>query len=281
MTNTSNYIMDHPREAQRLLDKVDPDAWIAKFIEPHLAGVRNFLSVGCGPGVFLRELAGSHPQMGVAGVDLSASRIRDAEQRLNGLPNARACVGEATHLPFDDNSFDMVFSRFLVEYLPDKMAAVREMARVCRPGGMVMLQDLDGQLVWHFPEDPAIQQATEQVVNFLANTGFDPFVGRKLFSFCLGAKLEEVRVQVDPYHLYAGTINEEEFANWQSKLDIARPQIKTALGSDEAAQKFSERFLEYLRNPTTLTYSCLFTVTAIKTGNKCIVPRRSQSSARR
>lgn len=219
--------------------------------------------------------------MGVAGVDLSASRIRDAEQRLNGLPNARACVGEATHLPFDDNSFDMVFSRFLVEYLPDKMAAVREMARVCRPGGMVMLQDLDGQLVWHFPEDPAIQQATEQVVNFLANTGFDPFVGRKLFSFCLGAKLEEVRVQVDPYHLYAGTINEEEFANWQSKLDIARPQIKTALGSDEAAQKFSERFLEYLRNPTTLTYSCLFTVTAIKTGSKGIVPRRSQSSARR
>jgi SAM-dependent methyltransferase len=273
MTNMSSYIMDHPREAQRLLDKVDADRWIAKFIEPHLAGVRNFLSVGCGPGVFLRELAKSRLQMDVAGVDVSASRIRDAEQRLTGLPNARVCVGEATALPFEDNSFDIVFSRFLLEYLPDKLAAVREMARVCRPGGMVMLQDLDGQLVWHFPQDPAIQSATEQVVNFLASTGFDPFVGRKLFSFCLGAKLEEVRVQVDSYHLYAGSINEEELANWRSKLEIARPQIRTALGSDEAAQKFSERFLEYLRNPATLTYSCLFTVTAIKLGARGIIPR--------
>jgi SAM-dependent methyltransferase len=281
MTDTTSYIMDHPREAQRLLDKVDPDAWIAKFIEPYLTGVRNFLSVGCGPGVFLRELAVNHLQMDVAGVDLSVSRIRDAEKRLNGLPNARVCVGEATALPFDDNSFDIVFSRFLLEYLPDKLAAVREMARVCRPGGMVMLQDLDGQLVWHFPQDPAIQSATEQVVNFLASTGFDPFVGRKLFSFCLDAKLEEVRVQVDPYHLYAGTINEEEFANWRSKLEIARPQIGTALGSDEAARKFSERFLEYLRNPETLTYSCLFTVTAIKQGTGSIGPRQSQSSPRR
>jgi SAM-dependent methyltransferase len=273
--------MEHPREAQRLLDKADADTWIAKFIEPHLKGVRNLLSVGCGPGVFLRELSKSHPQMDVAGLDLSASRIRDAKQRLKGLPNARVYVGEATALPFEDNSFDLVFCRFLLEYLPDKLAAVREMARVCRPGGMVMLQDLDGQLVWHFPQDPAIQSATEQVVNFLASTGFDPFVGRKLFSFCMGAKLGDVRVQVDPYHLYAGSINEKEFANWRSKLDIARPQIKAALGSDEAAQKFSERFLEYLRNPATLTYSCLFTVTAIKIGSKGIVPRRWQSSARR
>ena len=37
--------MEHPREAQRLLDKVDPEAWIAKFLEPHLAGVGRFLSV--------------------------------------------------------------------------------------------------------------------------------------------------------------------------------------------------------------------------------------------
>lgn len=265
MTKTQAYIMDHPREGQRLLDKVDADAWIAKFIEPRLPGVRSFLSVGCGPGVFLPELAGRYPEMEVVGVDLSSSRIRDAEERLRGFPNARACTGDALALPFEANKFDLVFCRFLMEYLPDKPRAVQEMARVCSRGGKIVLQDLDGQLVWHFPEDEELQLATERVLSHLGGTGFDPFVGRKLFSLCFGTALADIEVQVDPYHLYAGRIDEKEFSQWQSKLEIARPQLKAALGSEEAAQKYLERFLEYLRSPETLTYSCLFTVTATKT----------------
>ncbi len=264
MDIANTYIMEHPREAQRLLDKVDPYAWIAKFLEPHLVGVKSFLSVGCGPGVFLRELANSHPMMNVVGVDVSPSRVRDASQRLSGLSNARVHVGDAISLPFDADSFDLVFSRFLMEYVPDKQGAVREMARVCAPGGVILLQDLDGQLIWHSPEDPELQADIENVLSHLARSGFDPFVGRKLFSLCLGAGLTGVRVQVDPYHLYAGSIGEKDLANWQAKLEIAQPQIKDALGSDKAAQEFSDRFLAYLRNPETLTYSCLFTVNANK-----------------
>src|SRR5215470_10695453 len=108
MTNTQAYIMEDPREAQRLLDKVDADAWISKYLESHLSGVRSLLSVGCGPGVFLRELAESHPEIEVVGVDLSPSRVSEAEKRLRGIPNARACVGNALSLPFETNSFDLV-----------------------------------------------------------------------------------------------------------------------------------------------------------------------------
>jgi SAM-dependent methyltransferase len=264
MTNNHTYIMEDPREAQRLLDKVDPHAWIARFLDPILPQVRRLLSVGCGPGVFLRELAESHPEIEVVGVDMSPERVRGAESRLRDLPNARACVGNALSLPFEADSFDLVFSRFLIEYLPDKLRAVQEMARVCGPGGKLLLQDLDGQLVWHYPEDVELQNATERILSHLTSTGFDPFVGRKLFSLCLGAALTNLSVQVDPYHLYAGCINEKEFSQWQSKLDIALPQMVAALGSKEAAQEYSGRFLEYLRRPETLTYSCLFTVTATK-----------------
>ena len=264
MTDTQTYIMDDPREGQRLLDKVDADAWISKFLEPNLPAVRSLLSVGCGPGVFLREVAEKNPHIKVAGVDMSHSRIRDAEQRLRGLPNARVCTGNAQELPFEDNSFDLVFSRFLLEYLPDKQRAVQEMKRVCNRGGKILLQDLDGQLVWHFPEDAELQRTTERVLSYLATTGFDPFVGRKLFSLCLGATLTDIGVQMDSYHLYAGRISEQEFSQWQSKLEIARPQITAALGSEEFAREYSGRFLEYLKSPGTLTYSCLFTVAATK-----------------
>jgi SAM-dependent methyltransferase len=264
MSNIQTYIMEDPREGQRLLDKVDAPSWIAKFLEPHLPPIRSLLSVGCGPGVFLRELAENHPEIEVVGVDMSPGRVSGAEERLRGLPNARACVGNALSLPFETGSFDLVFSRFLMEYLPDKQRAVQEMARVCSSGGKVLLQDLDGQLVWHYPEDVELQNNIERILNHLAGTGFDPFVGRKLFSLCLEATLKNLSVQVEPYHLYAGCIDEKQFLQWQSKLEIARPQLIAALGSEEAAQEYSGRFLEYLRRPETLTYSCLFTVTATK-----------------
>lgn len=264
MSTMRQYIMEDPAEGERLLDKADAAAWIPKYIGPHLAKARSVLSVGCGPGVFLREIAELHPDIDVAGVDQSSTRIQQAEQRCHGLPNVRVSVGDAMELPFESNRFDLVFCRFLLEYLPDKESAVREICRVCRKGGTVVLQDLDGQLLWHFPEDAGLQEATESVVRYLQKTGFDPFVGRKLFSLCRGAGLAEISVQVDPYHLYAGKIDEKQFSQWQVKLKIALPHIVAALGSNEAAKNYSQRFLNYLLDPETLTYSCLFTVTARK-----------------
>ncbi len=264
MKQANSYIMDDPREAQRLLDKVDAPSWIAKYLEPHLQDANAILSVGCGPGVFLPEIAAMRPDAEVVGVDLSPERIEDAKSRLRGMRNARAQVGDAQALPFESDRFDFIFCRFLMEYLPDKPLALREMARVCRSGGTILLQDLDGQLLWHYPEDPELQPTIELVVGRLAGSGFDAFVGRKLFNLCFHAGLSGIKVQIDPYHLYAGTIDEEQFLLWQTKLEIAKPQMKKILGSEEAAAKYSERFLEYLRRPDTLTYSCLFTVTGTK-----------------
>jgi SAM-dependent methyltransferase len=264
MNQARNYIMDDPREAQRLLDKVDAASWISKYFEEHLQDAKTVLSVGCGPGVFLREMAEIHPDAEFVGVDLSAERIHDAEARLRGVPNARVQIGDALALPFESGSFDFVFCRFLMEYLPDKQRAVREMVRICRCGGTILLQDLDGQLLWHSPEDPELQQAIEQVVSRLATTGFDPFVGRKLFNLCFEAGLANINVQIDPYHLYAGAIAKEQLDLWRTKLEIAKPQLKKVLGSDEAAVKYTERFLGYLQRPDTLTYSCLFSVLGTK-----------------
>lgn len=267
MNTMQSYIMEDSSEGQRLLDKADAYAWIPKYVGSHLAKARSVLSVGCGPGVFLREIAQSHPNIEVTGVDKSAIRIQQAEQRFRGLPNVHAFVGDVMELPFESSRFDLVFCRFLLEYLPDKDSAVREICRVCRNGGTVLLQDLDGQLLWHFPEDVELQQMTERVVKYLQSTGFDPFVGRKLFSLCVTAGLSDISVQVDPYHLYAGRIGEKQFSQWQAKLRIARPHIVSVFGSEEAAKNYSQRFLDYLLDPETLTYSCLFTVTARKSSN--------------
>jgi ubiquinone/menaquinone biosynthesis C-methylase UbiE len=258
------YIMEDPREAKRLEAKVDAHAWVQKYLAHRLGAGAEVLSVGCGPGVILREVVALDRSIHAIGLDVSADRIQEAKERHRGVAAVSFVRGDAHAMEFPSNRFDLVYSRMLIEYLKDKEQAVREMVRVCRPGGTLLLQDLDGQLLWHYPEDAVMQRTSEKVVNALAATGFDPFVGRKLFSFAQKAGLQHIDVQIESYHLIAGVVGPEILKQWELKLEIAAPQLKRVLGSETAAREHAQRFLEYLRRPDTLTYSTVFTVSGKK-----------------
>jgi hypothetical protein len=109
-----------------------------------------------------------------------------------------------------------------------------------------------------------VQDTAERVVKALAATGFDPFVGRKLFWLAHKAGLKNIDVRVESYHLIAGEIAPAVLKQWELKLEIAAPQLARLLGSEVAAREQTRRFLEYLRRPDTLTYSTVFTVTGEK-----------------
>lgn len=257
----TDYIMEDPREAARLEAKVDPKDWIQKYLAHRVRPGAEVLSVGCGPGVILNEVSALHPSIHVTGIDISADRVQEAFQRNRDNPRLKFVRGDAQAMQFPDHSFDLVYSRMLLQYLRDKEKAVAEMVRVCKSGGTVLLQDLDGQLLWHYPEDAKVQRAVEKVLGALAPTGFDPFVGRKLFWLAQKAGLKKVDVQVECYHLIAGAIEQRILRQWELKLDIAKSQMAKALGSKEEAEEQMQRFLEYLCRPDTLTYSVQFTVT--------------------
>jgi SAM-dependent methyltransferase len=256
--------MEDPREAMRLELKVDPYAWVQKYLAGRIHGRAEVLSVGCGPGVILREVCALNASIRATGVDISAERVKEAQERNRENAQANFVCGDAQAMDFAANSFDLVYSRMLMEYLKDKEGAVKEMVRVCKPGGTVLLQDLDGQLLWHYPEDPMVQGTVEKVVRALSSTGFDPFVGRKLFSLAHGAGLKNIDVQVECYHLIAGQVEPAILEQWELKLEIAAPQLARLLGSEREAREQSRRFLEYLCRQDTLTYSTVFTVSGEK-----------------
>jgi ubiquinone/menaquinone biosynthesis C-methylase UbiE len=263
-TITADYIMEDPREAMRLELKVDAHAWVERYMAHRVRAGAEVLSVGCGPGVILREVSALDASVRATGIDISADRVEEAKQRNRGVPQLNFVRGDAQAMDFASNSFDLVYSRMLLEYLKDKERAVSEMVRVCKCGGTVLLQDLDGQLLWHYPEDPVVQGTVEKVVRALGVTGFDPFVGRKLFSLAHKAGLKNIDVQVECYHLIAGEIEPAILEQWELKLEIAGPQLARLLGSESEAREQSRRFLDYLRRPDTLTYSTVFTVTGEK-----------------
>jgi ubiquinone/menaquinone biosynthesis C-methylase UbiE len=263
-TATADYIMEDPREAMRLELKVDPHAWVQKYLAHRIRLGAEVLSVGCGPGVIIRELCTLDPSIRATGLDISDERVQEAKRRNLENVQANFVRGDAQAMDFASSRFDLVYSRMLMEYLKDKESAVKEMVRVCKRGGTVLLQDLDGQLLWHYPEDPVVQGAAERVVRALSSTGFDPFVGRKLFSLAHRAGLKNIDVQVEAYHLIAGEIEPAILKQWELKLEIAGPQLARLLGSESEAREQSRRFLEYLGRPDTLTYSTVFTVTGEK-----------------
>ena len=266
MTPSSSipYIMEDPREALRLELKVDPQGWADQYLVEHLKQGMNVLSVGCGPGVILSAVCSKRSSVHGTGIDVSATRVQQAIEKHSSNPGLKFLRGDAHDIPFPSDSFDLVYSRMLFQYLSDKQRAAAELARVCRPGGTVLIQDLDGQLLWNYPEDSALQHSIEAVIAGLASTGFDPFVGRKLYTLAHNAGLVDIRVQVECYHLIAGKAKPDILKQWELKLEIAVPQIARILGSESAAKEQARRFIEYLSRPDTLTYSNVFTVTGKK-----------------
>src|SRR5438034_3602421 len=263
-TATADYIMEDPREALRLELKVDAHAWVKQYMAHRVRSGAEVLSVGCGPGVILREISALDPSVRATGIDVSADRVEEAKRRNRGIPQLNFVRGDARAMEFASDSFDLVYSRMLLEHLKDKEGAVRERARVCKRGGTVLLQDLDGQLLWHYPEDPVVQGTAEKVVRALEATGFDPFVGRKLFWLARNAGLKNVEVQAEGYHLIAGEVEPAILQQWELKLEIAKPLLARSLASESEAREHTRIFLEYLRRPDTLTYSTVFTVTGEK-----------------
>src|SRR6266404_4070289 len=235
----ADYIMEDPREALRLERKVDPVAWVQKYLEHRVGPGAEVLSVGCGPGVILRTVANLDLSIRATGIDISGERLEQARERNRDNPRVQFVCGDAQSMEFQSNSFDLVYCRML-------------------------LQDLDGQLLWHYPEDPSVQRTLEKVVAALAITGFDPFVGRKLFWLAQNAGLTNIAVQVECYHLIAGDADPEILKQWELKLEIARPQMSRVLGGESQAKEQSRAFLDFLRRPDTLTYSMVFTVTGEK-----------------
>src|SRR5213593_128356 len=248
-TATAEYIMEDPREALRLELKVNPDAWVQKYLAHRVCPGAEVLSVGCGPGVILRAVTNLDSSIRATGIDVSEGRLQQAKEKNRENLRMEFVCGDAQSMEFQSDSFDLVYCRMLLQYLKEKERAVSEMARVCKRGGTVLLQDLDGQLLWHYPEDAVVQNTAEKVVKALEATGFDPFVGRKLFWLARKAGLQNVAVQVECYHLIAGEVEPAVLQQWELKLEIAKPLLARSLGSESEAQEQTGRFLEYLRRP--------------------------------
>ncbi|WP_048305497.1 methyltransferase domain-containing protein [Halomonas sp. PR-M31] len=101
---------------------------------------RTILDLGCGPGDWSAHLAARYPDACVLGLDLAPGMLREARRR-HGQAAQWLC-GDAGALPLAANEADLVFSNLAIQWCPDLDGVMRELHRVLRPGGRVLINTL-------------------------------------------------------------------------------------------------------------------------------------------
>ena len=123
------------------------------------------LEVGVGTGI---NTSLYPSQCSVTGIDLSSSMLEKARERVRreGLRHVRLQEMDAAHLIFGDDTFDVVYAPYLVSVVPDPVQVVKEMRRVCKPGGKIIILN-------HFRSaNPILSRLERAISPFTVHIGF-------------------------------------------------------------------------------------------------------------
>jgi ubiquinone/menaquinone biosynthesis C-methylase UbiE len=222
------------------------------------------LDAGCGSGQVTRTIAAAVPQGKVTGIDRQPRYVDYARRRaaVEGLRNVDFVEGNLLELPFKDDSFDVVWSKHVLQWIATPATAVAEFARVTRPGGRVIAANFDGFMLQHYPEDPRIQADIQRWFDAArAEMGFDNWIGRKLPSLFLAAGLTDIRVDTIPDKAFSGLGGDpERLWNMEVQWNAVRDFSAQIFGSEQAARDAQQRFLDRFGDPSVYFHCTMFYV---------------------
>jgi SAM-dependent methyltransferase len=195
------------------------------------------LDVACGPGIVAcaAALQGGH----VTGIDITPAMLAQARERQRALKlhNLDWRLGDASRLPFEAGTFDVVLTRYSFHHMTDPGAALREMRRVCRKGGRVVVIDAT--------PSPATQAAYDHMEILRDSTHVSALTLDQLRALGRDAGLSEQHI--DGYRLEAllSTLADEQDMPALTRLleaDIDSGQDALGIGAWRAADGIRFRF---------------------------------------
>lgn len=262
-----SYMMESGEESLRLELKTDP-ALVES--QARWAGIQpgmRIADLGCGPGktsYSLHQLV--QPGGSTVGIDYVKERIDFAQSRYatDGIEYVCRDIRE----PMEDlGKFDFVWIRFVLEYHVDRSwQIVQNAGRILNPGGILCLIDLDHNCLSHYGLPERLERSLEGAMTFLQDRwDFDPYAGRKLYSYLYDLKFKSIDVRVEPYHVIFGKADPISLFNWRLKVKIAVQQ------SGYAFDEYPDGFAGFLRefesafaDPRRFTYTPLICSRGIK-----------------
>jgi 2-polyprenyl-3-methyl-5-hydroxy-6-metoxy-1,4-benzoquinol methylase len=257
---SSDYLMESEEEALRLDLKTDIQVLERQALWAGLKPGMRILDVGCGPGkttYHLHQLA----QLGGSAIGIDASESRARFARANYPEAGLEYLCRDFREPLQDlGSFDFIWVRFVLEYhRTHSFAIVQNLANLLKPGGILCLVDLDHNCLNHYGLPQRLERTIREVVGVLEQVSdFDPFAGRKLYSYLYDVGLQEIDVKLAAHHLIYGALNSIDAFNWLLKAEVAVKNSGNAFAEYGGSYvAFFEEFKSFFADPRRFTYTPL------------------------
>jgi ubiquinone/menaquinone biosynthesis C-methylase UbiE len=219
----------------------------AAYLLPELEPTMVILDVGCGPGTITAGLADRVKLGHVTAIDAAAQIIEKAAAG-SSRPNLTFATGDVYALDFPDGTFDVVHAHQVLQHLTDPIAALREMRRVVKPGGLIAARDGDyGAMVW-YPDQPVLTEWRELYERVARRTGGEPDSGRMLHAWARQAGLTDVRRSSSNWTY--STADERQWwgSSWHDRATqsfFATQAIESGLATPEDLQRIADGWLQW------------------------------------
>lgn len=226
----------------------------AAYVIPHLASGLSILDVGCGPGTITLDLAERVAPGAVLGIDSASAAIEAAtdDAANQGRTNVEFRVADVYALDIDDDTFDIVHAHQVLQHLSDPVAALREMRRVCKPGGIVAARDGDYEAMTWYPAVPAMSAWLRMYDAVARANDGEPNAGRFVLAWAHAAGYTDVQPGASAW-CYATPEDRawwgELWADRITQSAIAKQAIEIGAASEGELQEMATAWRNWTTEP--------------------------------
>ncbi|MDR1824467.1 MAG: methyltransferase domain-containing protein [Bifidobacteriaceae bacterium] len=180
----------------------------------------DLIDVGCGAGTITRDFARLVAPGRVVGVDAEASVIATARAGGPAVPGLEFKVGDIYALGYPNAAFDVAHAHQVLQHLTDPVAALREMARVVRPGGVVAARDGDFGGAYWYPDSEAWAEWQRVYLEVARAGGNELAAGRRYLAWAHAAGFSDSQITLSgSAWTYPGFGSAAEIAaSWAARL---------------------------------------------------------------
>ncbi len=263
-----DYTMGYSEEFLQLLHRRNAETHAAQLL-PHLKPGQRLLDFGCGPGSISVGLATAIAPGELHGLDIEESQIAlaRAAAKAGCHDNALFHVGDVIDLPFEDASFDVAHCHAVLTHVPDTDAALAEVKRVLKPGGVIASRELILSACFLEPNAEEVVPAWNAFGDLLAANGGHPQMGRELKRRFLQAGFQDVQASAS-FDFFSSA---EDVAflhafimDWFYSADVVAIAVKLGIASQQQFDEWRVSLDEWKTLPGAVGAICFGETVAVK-----------------